>query len=118
MQTLKSLSVGIAAALALSACSSQPEISQTAIVTAEQNIQMAKEENAYEYAPLAISSAEQNLEDAKRAMAREDYRTAKMKLEKATVDSEYAMALTDSEKAKIASEEVSKSLQSIKNANK
>lgn len=118
MTTLKKYLFSIIAAVTLSACVSQPDIPHSDIVTVEQNIQKAKEEHAYEYAPIAIQSAEKNLADAKRAMENEDYQTAKKELEKATVDSEHALAVTDAEKAKAASKEVSKSLQSLKNANK
>lgn len=117
MNAFKSLSLSLVAATALAGCSNNPTIPESAFNTVEQNIQMAKEDNAYKYAPLAINSAEQNYEDAKRAVQKDDMTTAKMKLEKATVDSEYALALTDAEKAKLASKEVSQGLRSLENSN-
>lgn len=100
--------------LLLGGCASKPPVPQSLIMEAEQKVQSAKDDQAYQYAPLEIKNAEMYLKDAESANQKEEIEKAKRNYELAVVNAEHAIAKTRTEKAEKAAKEINKGLDTLK----
>ncbi|GAA3948395.1 DUF4398 domain-containing protein [Allohahella marinimesophila] len=87
------LTVGLCVGV-LGACASAPKPDRQ-LVLAESRISEAKNNEAYQYAPVEIKNAEQHLTAARQALAKEDNLEARRLLEKAEMEADYAVAKSE-----------------------
>jgi hypothetical protein len=106
---------GVLAAVALSGCASQPPPEPTAqLVRASTLITVAENDEAQRYAAADLQRARDELSDAKTAVADHKYGRARALAENAAADADLASARAASGKAQESSQQVRRSLDTLR----
>lgn len=106
------LTVGLCVGM-LGACASTAKPDRQ-LVLAESRISEAKNNEAYQYAPVEIKNAEQHLTAAREALARGDNLEARRLLEKAEMEADYAVAKSELAREEKTVQEVRAAIKDLK----